>query len=220
MKSNKKKQKQNNGLLIVVEGIDGAGKSTLCQFLKTLHIVNNKSVVVAFPQRNTPSGRLLNKHLKTKQIQTCRSHMAATHILFEYDRYIYANKIKQYINAGINVICDRWAYSGAAYSIAKGLDPDWCLSTSKYLPPVDVLIYIDVPLKVAMSRIQGCEVYENNLFLKKVKACYDTVLTKTKDCDVIIRIDGSKSLNNVRIEIINRLQSKGVKIYTDKIHYK
>ena len=48
------------------------------------------------------------------------------------------------MNKGINIICDRYSYSGVAYSSAKGLDFKWCLNADRGLIKPDLVIYIDV----------------------------------------------------------------------------
>jgi dTMP kinase len=44
------------------------------------------------------------------------------HLLFSANRWEESELIVDTLNQGINIICDRYAYSGVAYSNAKGLD--------------------------------------------------------------------------------------------------
>lgn len=46
-------------------------------------------------------------------------------------------------------VCDRYAYSGVAFSSAKGLDLDWCKACDKGLPAPDCVIYLDMPIEAA-----------------------------------------------------------------------
>ena len=48
------------------------------------------------------------------------------------------------IDSGINIICDRYAYSGIAFSCAKGLDLNWCKKCEEGLPEPDVIFYFEV----------------------------------------------------------------------------
>jgi len=41
------------------------------------------------------------------------------------------------------MVCDRYAYSGVAYSVAKGLDFDWCLGVDRGLVQPDLVLYLD-----------------------------------------------------------------------------
>ena len=47
------------------------------------------------------------------------------------------------LESGTNVICDRYAYSGVAYSVAKGLDFEWCLGADRGLVLPDLILYFD-----------------------------------------------------------------------------
>lgn len=48
-------------------------------------------------------------------------------------------------------ICDRYAYSGVAFSSAKGLDVNWCKSCDIGLPAPDCIIYLDIPVEDAAT---------------------------------------------------------------------
>lgn len=65
------------------------------------------------------------------------------------------------LQVGTNVVCDRYAYSGVAYSAAKGLSFDWCLAADKGLLKPDLVFYIDVgPDEIAKRSGFGDERYE------------------------------------------------------------
>ena len=51
-------------------------------------------------------------------------------------------KIREELQSGNNVVCDRYWYSGAAYSIAKGMDYEWCLAPDRGLIEPDLVIYL------------------------------------------------------------------------------
>lgn len=46
-------------------------------------------------------------------------------------------------------VCDRYCYSGVAFSAAKGMDMDWCKSCDKGLIAPDCIIYLDMPVEEA-----------------------------------------------------------------------
>lgn len=51
-------------------------------------------------------------------------------------------KVNDHLEKGITIICDRYWYSGVAYSAAKGLDLDWCINSDKGLIEPDLIIYL------------------------------------------------------------------------------
>jgi dTMP kinase len=61
----------------------------------------------------------------------------------------------------LHKVCDRYCYSGVAFSAAKGMDMDWCKACDKGLIAPDCVIYLDMPVEEAaqVSKLQF------NLFL-------------------------------------------------------
>ena len=69
-----------------------------------------------------------------------------------------------------NLICDRYAYSGVAYSGAKGLDFEWCLNADRGLVKPDLVFYIDLDMDTIKERSGfGDERYEKTEFQEKVR---------------------------------------------------
>lgn len=65
------------------------------------------------------------------------------------------------MDSGRDIICDRYWYSGVAYSYAKGLDFDWCLSADKGLREPDLVILLTGdPKKLASREGYGNERFE------------------------------------------------------------
>ena len=65
------------------------------------------------------------------------------HLLFSMNRWESKKQIMDAMRAGQHVICDRYAYSGVAYSAAKGLDFDWCKNADKNLLKPDMVFYMN-----------------------------------------------------------------------------
>ena len=67
------------------------------------------------------------------------------------------------------MVCDRYAYSGVAYSVAKGMDLEWCRGPDVGLLRPDLVVFLDAaPEKVAARAEYGEERYEKVDFQKKV----------------------------------------------------
>lgn len=71
-----------------------------------------------FPDRTTPIGHMINDFLK----QQTELSNEAVHLLFSANRWEQMKTIKETLEAGTNIVCDRYWYSGVAYSTAKGMD--------------------------------------------------------------------------------------------------
>ena len=65
----------------------------------------------------------------------------AVHLLFAGNRWEEKRQIAELLESGTHVICDRYAYSGVAYSLAKGLNFEWCCGADRGLIMPDLVIY-------------------------------------------------------------------------------
>jgi dTMP kinase len=165
------------GVLIALEGVDGAGKTTQAVSLAaTLARLGRR---VLFTQEPTfgPAGRRLWDYLAGKQ-----RHLSPTEelALFQADRRDHvANTIRPGLERGWVIVTDRYYYSSAAYQGALGLDPEVILAESEaFAPRPDLVVIFTLPLSVALARrleAQGGEaqVTEVPAYLEKVAVLYD-----------------------------------------------
>lgn len=91
-----------------------------------------------FPDRSTAIGNVINNYLQNNQELSDE----VIHLLFSANRWERMNSIKKDLLAGTTVICDRYVYSGVAYSVAKGLDFDWCWAPETGLLKPDAVFYL------------------------------------------------------------------------------
>ncbi|CAJ0963575.1 unnamed protein product, partial [Mesorhabditis belari] len=131
------------GALIIFEGLDRSGKST--QYLRS----KGRTVeFIPFPDRSTPIGKLIDMYLR-REIDMSEE---ALHLLFCANRRERVDFIQECISTGIDVVCDRYAYSGVAYSLAKGLPADWVRAGDVGMPQPDVVLFFEVSPEVACQR--------------------------------------------------------------------
>ncbi|EPB77057.1 hypothetical protein ANCCEY_03891 [Ancylostoma ceylanicum] len=110
------------GALIVFEGLDRSGKSTQAKrLMDKINASGGRAVILPFPDRKEPFGQVIDRYLR-KEIDLCER---ALHLAFSANRWekvsMPAALIEEKIAAGVDVICDRYCFSGVAYSIAKEL---------------------------------------------------------------------------------------------------
>lgn len=139
------------GALIVLEGLDRVGKSTLAKKLvEHLERMKRDVSLCRFPDRATPVGQLIDEFLKTS---TKRIDNHVMHLLFSANRWELAKRIRNTINQGITVVVDRYSYSGIAYSSAKqDMDFKWCREMERGLPRPDLVIYLELPREAQYQR--------------------------------------------------------------------
>lgn len=166
----------SRGLFIVIEGLDRAGKSTQCRLLAEKLAKKGPVECIRFPDRTTAIGQMINAYLQS----TAELSDQAIHLLFSANRWELASSLEEKLNAGINLVCDRYVYSGIAFSAAKGLDLKWCAMPDSGLPEPDAVIFLDVSEAVAESRGGfGNERYEKRDIQRKVREIF-TALRTTK----------------------------------------
>lgn len=119
---------------------------------------------------------MLNNYLQTKG--KGRNLDAQTlHLLFAANRWESANEIYKSLLSGQDVVLDRYAFSGIAYSVAKGLDAGWCQGWEKFLPAPDVVFFLDIEPSVAAQRPgYGQERYERIEFQSRVRDAFHELL--------------------------------------------
>ncbi|CAJ1375836.1 unnamed protein product [Effrenium voratum] len=151
---------QARGLFLVFEGLDRSGKSTQSKKLEA-HLQKvgyGKVKWMCFPNRKTAIGTAIDLYLR-RQLELPDE---AVHRLFSANRWEMAKSIVEDLKAGTTIICDRYAFSGVAYSAAKGLDFTWCQSPDRGLPCPDGIFFLYIDEKVGASRANfGDERYEN-----------------------------------------------------------
>ncbi|KAH0785609.1 Thymidylate kinase [Histomonas meleagridis] len=152
-----------------------------------------------FPDRSTQIGAIIDQYLKSSN----NLGNEVIHLLYSANRWEVADKIKDTLENGTSIICDRYWYSGTAYDVAKGLPLEWCKATDMGLPKPDLVFFIDSnPELLAKREGYGDERYDKLEFQKKVRDAYLELRE-----DNWILIDGNKTLNEVRDEVCHAARS-------------
>ena len=145
-------------MLIVLEGLDGAGKSTqVKKFREYLEGVCSRLEYIHFPRYDSPVyGGLISKFLRGGFGSIENVHPQLVALLFAEDRHNAAAQIRQTLAQGGTVLLDRYVYSNIAYQCAK-LSSDqeaeelrnW-INETEYgpfeLPRPDLNLFLDVPI--------------------------------------------------------------------------
>lgn len=149
-------------MLIAIEGVDGAGKRTLTDGLRTAFQTSGKSITsLAFPRYH----RSITADLAAEALHGAHGDLAASvyamAVLFALDRAGAVEEIAHLRSTHDVVILDRYVASNAAYSAARlhqgagGEAVDW-VRTLEFerlrLPRPDWQILLDVPTELAAER--------------------------------------------------------------------
>ena len=161
-------------MLIVLEGLDGAGKSTQVKRLK--EYLTSKGVTLRylhFPRYDSPLyGELIGKYLRGDFGSIEQVHPQIVALLFALDRMDAAATIKEWLAAGDCVLLDRYVYSNIAYQCSKIMMQsqfaqnreqlakelrDWIFDTeyNKYgIPKPDLNLFLNVPIEFVDSKLK------------------------------------------------------------------
>ena len=139
------------GKLIVVEGIDGSGKSTQISLLS--HWLRSQGYAVAFSEWNSsPLVRQATRRGKKKEMFTPTSFS----LIHATD---FADRMESYIlplvKSGAIVCADRYAYTAFARDVARGVGRRWVRNLYRFAMHPNLAFYFRVPLDVALGRILG-----------------------------------------------------------------
>jgi dTMP kinase len=129
------------GFLLVLEGIDGAGKSTLARRLAAHVQERGLAAVVSREPTDGPHGTALRQ-----SAQTGRLSLDEELDLFLKDRAEHvATLIRPALARGEIVILDRYYLSTAAYQGARGADPAEIIARNEIFAPVpDLVLLLDI----------------------------------------------------------------------------
>jgi dTMP kinase len=165
---------KKRGAFIVLEGVDRCGKTTqvgllVKHLIKTLGMA---AVAMRFPDRTTLIGQMIDQYLRDK---THHVEDHAIHLLFSANRWEASTTLTNHLIQGTTVVCDRYAYSGVAFSSAKEqpqpqqkqqlgannnnhkvmvpvMSMEWCQSPDIGLPAPDAVIFLDLSQEEAELR--------------------------------------------------------------------
>ena len=177
--------------LIVVEGLDGAGKTTQIKRLKEALEARGERVILTAEPTEYESGKALRAALSGK-VKKTPCEMA---VMFTADRIAHNKNpesgIEKMLSEGYTVISDRYYYSSLAYQ-GSITDPEWVAHLNLDCPEIrkpDLCIFLDLAPEESMRRITAnrapgeIEIYETLDQLARIRATFHEVLTCLSETD-------------------------------------
>ena len=210
------------GLLIVLEGTDGVGKSTQVNMLKDY--VENQCFGCMSSEWKT--SRLISNVINEAKDKNLLNTTTFS-LLYAAD---YADRLENNIipalKAGFVVILDRYVYTAYVRDSVRGHDINWVKKLYDYAPEPDLVFYLDVSVDVLLKRIigsTGLDYYESGRdiglsrdFYKSFKLYQSQCLEeyeKLKQEYNFISIDGTKTpeeINQIMRDKIQKILDTGI----------
>lgn len=187
----------HRGKFIVLEGIDGSGKTTqVLNVVKTIFNLNKNNQVLLTRE---PTWRSKEIRAKLDNGDVDPNWLTKA---FVCDREMHIkNDIEPAILNNINVVCDRYYQSTLAYQGAQGVDLRYLRELHKdWLIEPDLTILLDCPAEIASKRCQGTDVFDKNFeFQTKLRTMY------LCHADEMTIIDASLPLDRVSQLVSNQI---------------
>ena len=209
-------------MFIVLEGLDGAGKSTQIRMLRQLFADRGvESEYVHFPRFDSPVyGQLIARFLRGEfgGVQEVDPYLVA--LIFAGDRADAAPQIRQWLAAGKAVVLDRYVYSNVGFQCAKlpaGEErdrlADWIVNLEfghNALPRPDLSLFLDVPFAFTERKLSevregddrdylqgGQDIHEASLQLQQdVRSVYLASAAKDPSLRVVDCSDASGAMES------------------------
>ena len=220
---------------IVIEGLDGSGKSTQLKLLQDYLVSKNISFkFLHFPRLNQGIfGTMIAKFLRGEFGALEDVHPYLTALLYAGDRKDAADTVRQWLDDDELVIVDRYVYSNIAYQCAKLDDDkeikkleDW-INTLEYqyyqIPKPAASVFLHVPFRFVEQKLSGQragedrdylngkeDIHESNMsFQKKVAEQYLRIFENDQAGHVISCMNEKKEMlpvTTIHKQIITCLQ--------------
>ena len=198
--------------LFVIEGVDGAGKSTQIKLLRDfLSEKDYNCEYLHFPRTEAPYfGELIARFLRGEfgSIGDVNPYLVA--MLYAGDRRDASDMVKDWLNSGKVVLLDRYTYSNIAYQCAKLKEISeqdrlmgWILKLEFEhfeIPRPDLNIFLDVPFAFTEKKLSDKRLGDDRSYLNGSRDIHEESLDFQKKVrDIYLRV--SKSDN--RLEVVN-----------------
>lgn len=213
--------------LIVIEGLDGAGKSTQIGMLRErFAAMRLQSRFLHFPRTETPFfGELISRFLRGEygDISNVDPYLVA--MLYAGDRKDAAMMIEAWLSEKYYVLLDRYTYSNIAYQCAKIVTEDNALKLREWIlklefdhfgiPRPDINIFLDVPFRFTEQKLTDNRHGNDRVYLQGNRDIHESSLEfqkKVRETYLAVAADDDS------LQVINCQDENGNMLSPDAIH--
>jgi dTMP kinase len=212
--------------LFVIEGVDGAGKSTQIRLLKDFFTSKGYNCeYLHFPRTESPYfGELIARFLRGEfgSLNDVDPYLVA--MLYAGDRKDASDMISNWLSEGNIVLLDRYTYSNIAYQCAKLQDlsnqdklMDWILSLEFdhfAIPKPDLNIFLDVPFAFTERNLAKNRTGSDRDYLNGTRDIHEeSMIFQKKVRDIYLRVSESDD----HLAVINCSNSDGTMLTPSQI---
>lgn len=197
-------------MFIVLEGLDGAGKSTQIAKLRDMFRARGvESEYLHFPRFDAPVyGELIARFLRGDlgSVESVNPYLVA--LLYAGDRAAAAATIRGWLSDGKVVIVDRYVYSNIGYQCAKlprgearNMLKDWILHTEYEefsIPRPDLSLFLDVPFAFTAKKLSETREGDDRAYLQGGKDIHEASLDLQRSVREVY-IDSAEQGDDIKV---------------------
>ncbi len=193
-----------SGFLVVIEGIDGAGKSTQARVLGEQLTARGHRVVLTREPTMGKWGKLLRESAETGRLS-----IEEEVEMFLKDRREHVEElILPRLREGCVVIVDRYYFSTAAYQGARGVDPQELLRRNEeFAPEPDLLVLFDLPVEDGLARVRArgdrANLFEQTEALRRAREIFLSI-----EKPYLFKVDARQAAETVTREIVAAFEAR------------
>ena len=215
------KKNPHKGLYVAIEGVDGSGKSTQIDLLKSYFEEKGEKVLVTYePNYDNVVGKMIQEILQSK----ISLPSELLQYLYSASRLLHnESNVYPALEKGNVVISHRSFWSAIPYGILDASKEDYDYTHAKvimaaqgilsmyhqFISP-DITFYLRVPVETAMQRLEsrkkGIELYEKKQKVEKILKGYEWLLKEFPS--EIIAVDSTGEIEEIHKKIIKKLENR------------
>lgn len=201
----------HDALFIVIEGLDGSGKTSASKELfSMLDAVHHGHIKSTFEPNDASCAGPYIREILTKKVTSFDPHVLP--LAFATNRLDHChNLIKPWLSAHYDniVLCDRYYLSSLVYQSTPDFSFDDVMALNQFALRPDIIFFINVDNKTCRERMakrnQPEELFETNLTETRQKYVRAIEYLKEKHHAYIVEIDGSGTITEVAEAIKNKI---------------
>ncbi len=191
----------DRGAFIVIEGLDGSGKTTQAKLLARALRHSHRAVFTAEPSQGKIGKFIRNNILYEEK----RAPTSVEALLFAADRVDHIqNEVLPAVLDGRIVVSDRYLYSSLAYQGSAGLGIEWIQIINEHALKPDLAFFIEVAPETVLARLKRKKsIMENLATQQKVREIYLEYVARGE----LVRINGEQARRKVAQEVFSTVTS-------------
>jgi dTMP kinase len=205
---------QASSFFVVIEGLDGSGKTHLSRALKrVLQKTHEQDVELTFEPHDPSSAGLYIRQVLTKRIKNVRSRTLA--LAYALNRADHNDRVIQpFLDASQQriMICDRYYLSSLVYQSSADVSFDEIMLLNKDARKPDLTLFLSVSADTGYARMSkrpaSKELFDDNLEASRRKY-HEAIAYLRARGDMIVELDANGTIDEVLKAVLDVLQAHG-----------